>query len=92
MRSKLDFPLGNIVGEEGAFIDFQLCFSTADIAASVFYGDIAPLESIYVSPQVSPGGYYLLEGELRPIVDAGPPGSIPLSEQSGLYRLLRQPE
>lgn len=72
---------------ETEYQNFQLFFSTADIAASLFYGDTSPAKPYHVSPNVPAGTYYLLEGELRPLVEGPPPTSVPLSEESGLFRL-----
>ncbi len=86
MMSTFAFPL-ETTGPETEYQEFQLFFSTAEIAASLFYGDMSPPRSFYTSPQVPAGIYYLLEGELRPLVEGPPPSSVPLSEESGLFRL-----
>ncbi len=91
MTSKLTFLSVSSDAAETEFIDFQLSYSTADIAASIFYGDLPPLESVHVWPKMRAGTYYLLEGELRPIMEGAPPGSVPLSEESGLFRLETRP-
>lgn len=79
MAKKHSFSFSNATPEEAEFIDYQLSFSTADILDSLFYGDISLLESVHEWPKIQPGTYYFLEGELRPLVEGPPPGSVPFS-------------
>ena len=72
---------------EMEYQDFQLSFSTADVADFLFYGDVSAQQDVMVWPGIRPGLYYLVDGELRAIVKAAPPGSIPLTEESGLFRV-----
>jgi len=87
MMKSLATPLDSTAEEEVDLIDLQLSFSTADIEASVFHGSTPPLGAVYLWPKVPSGTYYLLDGKLRPVVQGAPPGSVPLSEESGLLRL-----
>ena len=56
----------------------------------VFYGEsyLEPEEIVPLRPPMLPDGtYFLLDGELRRLVDEMPPGAVPLTAKSGLFNL-----
>jgi len=57
----------------------------------VFYGESYQEEEPLLStPHVPDGTYMVVDGELRPLVDGSPPGAIPFTEESGLFKLCKE--
>lgn len=68
------------------FVAMQLSFSTADIEKSVFY----TAEHVPIKTSEPTGNIKLLavNGELFVLEEAPPQQSVPLTEESGLFRIM----
>ena len=88
MKEKFPLSVVGSAAEETGFLDLQLFVSTGTLVLTSFQfcGETSPIESAHFLPKMSEGVYYLLEGELRPVVEGAPPGFVPFSEESGLLR------
>lgn len=75
----------NVVASD--FIALQLSYSTADIEKNIFYA--SEYKSIKSPELVGKATFLVVHGEMIPLEEnAVPQGSPPLTEQSGLFRII----
>lgn len=76
------------ISGDSDFVSHKFDYSTADIEASIFFGDSSD-ETIpeREENQDIKGTFRLIDGNLFEMVNLAPPNSIPLQKTSGLFKL-----
>jgi len=76
----------NIQSLESKLISMQLSFSTADVENSIFY--TAEYTPLIASQPLGNVTLLAVHGDLLILQDEAPKESIPLTEKSGLFRIV----
>lgn len=87
-RFSRNLTMFSLSRDDNDFVIQQFDYSTADIEASIFFGD----SSSEALPEMQElkglkGIFRIVDGKLNEIIDLAPPNAAPIQKSSGLFKL-----